>query len=82
MEQNKNIAYQPTDGLSYDPTEPKYWDPSALDKEIRRTFEICSGCRLCFKFCPAFPSLFEMIDQHDDQDVTDGGMPAPPAPAG
>ena len=30
----KNIAYQPTDGLSYDPSEEKYWDPEALDKEI------------------------------------------------
>jgi glycerol-3-phosphate dehydrogenase subunit C len=31
-------------------------------------YDLCHGCRLCFKFCTAFPSLFEMIDKHDDQD--------------
>jgi len=65
MEQTKNIAYQPTDGLSYAPSEAKYWDPEALDKEIRRTFEICHGCRLCFKYCDSFPSLFSSIDGKD-----------------
>src|SRR5947207_9708759 len=69
MEQTKNIAYQPTDGLSYDPSEAKYWDPEALDKEIRRTFEICHGCRLCFKFCDSFPSLFSAIDNAHDGNV-------------
>jgi glycerol-3-phosphate dehydrogenase subunit C len=66
---NKNIAYQPTDGLSYDPTEEKYWDADALDKEIRRTFEICHGCRLCFKYCDSFPSLFSFIDDKHGGDV-------------
>lgn len=65
MQDNKNIAYRPTDGLSYDPAEEKYWDPAALDKEIRRTFEICSGCRLCFKYCDSFPSLFSLTDKYD-----------------
>src|SRR5438093_2696903 len=69
MEQTKNIAYQPTDGLSYAPSEPKYWDPVALDKEIRRTFEICHGCRLCFKYCDSFPSLFSLLDDRYDGDV-------------
>src|SRR5438094_8980959 len=65
MEQTKNIAYQPTDGLSYDPSEAKYWDPEALEKEVRRTFEICHGCRLCFKYCDSFPNLFSSIDGKD-----------------
>lgn len=60
----KNIGYMPTDGLSYDPTEPKYWDKEGLKKEIERTFEICHGCRMCFKFCDSFPSLFSFIDAH------------------
>ncbi len=64
-----NIAYAPTDGLSYDPAEEKYWDKSALDKEITRTFEICHGCRLCFKYCDSFPSLFSFIDDRHDGDV-------------
>jgi len=69
VERNKNIAYQPTDGLSYDPAEEKYWDPVALDKEVRRTFEICHGCRLCFKYCDSFPTLFSLIDNKHDGDV-------------
>jgi Fe-S oxidoreductase len=66
---SKNIAYQPTDGLTYDPTDEKYWDPAALDTEIRRTFEICHGCRLCFKYCDSFPTLFSLLDQKYDSDV-------------
>src|SRR5947207_4178170 len=69
MEQTKNIAYQPTDGLSYDPSEAKYWDPVALEKEIQRTFEICHGCRLCFKYCDSFPSLFSLLDNQYDGEV-------------
>ena len=64
-----NISYQPTDGLSYDPNEPVYWSESALAKEIERTFEVCHGCRLCFKYCDSFPSLFSFIDENHDGDV-------------
>ena len=65
----KNISYQPTDGLSYDPTEPLYWDAAALQEEITRVFEVCHGCRMCFKFCDSFPNLFDMIDNRHDGDV-------------
>jgi len=27
---DKRISYQPTPGLSYDPSEARYWDPAAL----------------------------------------------------
>lgn len=69
MSQEGTISYQPTDGLTYDPTEEKYWDKAALAKEIERTFEICHGCRLCFKYCDAFPTLFDLIDNTHDGDV-------------
>ncbi len=69
MAEGGNISYQPTDGLSYDPAQEKYWDPRALDKEIRRVFEVCHGCRLCFKFCDTFPDLFSLIDNKYDGDV-------------
>ncbi len=65
------ISYSPTDGLSYDPVEPIYWDGGALAKEIERTFEICHGCRLCFKYCDSFPSLFSFIDDNHDGKVRD-----------
>jgi Fe-S oxidoreductase len=65
----KRISYLPTPGLSYDPAEAKYWEPQALEGEIRRAFEICHGCRLCFKYCDTFPRLFEMLDKRYDGDV-------------
>src|SRR5512140_4026285 len=65
----KRISYQPTSGLSYDPSEEKYWDPAALEGELRRAFEICHGCRLCFKYCDSFPRLFALLDQKYDGDV-------------
>ncbi len=69
MQDGKNLAYRPTDGLSYDPSEARYWDPEALGKEVQRTFEICHGCRLCFKYCDSFPNLFSLIDDKHDGDV-------------
>ncbi len=59
---DKPISYSPTGGLTYDPAEPKYWDAAALGAEVQRTFEICQGCRLCFKFCDSFPLLFGYVD--------------------
>jgi Fe-S oxidoreductase len=68
-EAKRQISYQPTDGLSYDPSEAKYWDEDALDKEIERVFEVCHGCRMCFKYCDSFPTLFSAIDEEHDGDV-------------
>ena len=67
---NKIISYQPTEGLTYDPSDDKYWDEDALQQEITRAFEICHGCRMCFKYCDSFPSLFDFIDERHDGDVT------------
>ena len=36
---------------------------------MARTFDICHGCRMCFKYCPSFPSLFAALDGHADGDV-------------
>ena len=63
MSENE-IRYAPTDGLTYNPNVPLYWDKSALEKEITRTFELCHGCRMCFKFCQSFPTLFKAVDEH------------------
>jgi Fe-S oxidoreductase len=67
--EGNNISYQPTDGLTYDPADPRYWDPAALDAEVRRAFEICHGCRMCFKYCDSFPTLFGLLDDRHDGDV-------------
>ena len=63
------ISYQPSAGLSYDPVEPKYWDPASLQQEVQRVFEVCNGCRMCFKYCDSFPTLFDFIDTRHDGSV-------------
>jgi len=59
------IKFAPGEGLSYNPNEEKYWDKNALKEEIDRTFEICHSCRMCFKFCDAFPAIFQIIDDEN-----------------
>jgi glycerol-3-phosphate dehydrogenase subunit C len=62
------IESKPTDGLTYNLNDPRYWDRAGLDQELLRGFDICQGCRLCFNLCPSFPALFEAADRND-QDV-------------
>ncbi len=64
-----HISYMPSEGLSYDPNEDKYWDLEALDQEVRRAFEVCNGCRMCFKYCESFPNLFSLLDDTYEGDV-------------
>jgi glycerol-3-phosphate dehydrogenase subunit C len=59
------ISYQPTEATCYDPADPTYWDAEALQTELTRVFEVCHGCRMCFKYCDSFPDLFSFIDAHD-----------------
>jgi glycerol-3-phosphate dehydrogenase subunit C len=54
---------------TYDPFHPKYFDEADLREEMVRVYDLCHGCRLCFKFCTAFPTMFKAIDRHDDQDA-------------
>ncbi len=54
---------------TYDPKDPVYFDEADIREELTRVYDLCHGCRLCFKFCTSFPTLFEMIDKHDDQDA-------------
>ena len=69
-EQTSRISYLPTPGLSYNPNQAVYWDSAALQQEVTRVFEICHGCRMCFKYCDVFPSLFTLLDKKYDGDVT------------
>jgi glycerol-3-phosphate dehydrogenase subunit C len=55
--------------ITYDPKHPLYLDEADVRGELTRVFDLCHGCRLCFKYCTSFPTLFEMIDRHDDQDA-------------
>ncbi|MBI5431428.1 MAG: 4Fe-4S dicluster domain-containing protein [Planctomycetes bacterium] len=67
---NSHISFTPTDGLTYDPSDARYWQAEKLQKEVTRAFEICHGCRMCFKYCDSFPTLFDLIDKQYDGDVT------------
>ena len=54
----------------YDPHHPDYLDDADLREELTRVFDLCHGCRLCSQpLQSAFPTLFELIDRHDDQDA-------------
>ena len=61
-----DIRYAPTDGLTYNPNEPKYWEREALQKEVDRAFDLCNGCRMCFKYCQSFPTLFDAVEEVGD----------------
>ena len=67
---DERISYLPSKGMSYNPEEQKYWDNTALKKEVDRAFEICHGCRMCFKFCDSFPNLFKLLDDKYDGKVS------------
>lgn len=55
--------------ITYDPKHPKYLDEADVREELTRVYDLCHGCRLCFKFCTSFPTLFDLIDRFDDQDA-------------
>ena len=55
--------------ITYDPHHPKYLDEKDVREELTRVFDLCHGCRLCFKFCDTFPDLFRLIDTRHDGDV-------------
>lgn len=55
---------------TYDPFHPKYFDEADTREELTRVYDLCQGCRLCFKFCTAFPTLFELIDRFEEQDAS------------
>jgi glycerol-3-phosphate dehydrogenase subunit C len=50
-----------------DMRDPLYFDEAAIDKELRRVFDVCHTCRMCFSYCPSFPSLFDAIDRHEER---------------
>lgn len=52
-------------GLKVD--DPRFWDAADLRQEVDRIFDICWSCRLCFKFCGSFPTLFDLIDTKTDR---------------
>ncbi|MGI9603605.1 MAG: heterodisulfide reductase-related iron-sulfur binding cluster, partial [Acidimicrobiales bacterium] len=55
---------------TYDPFDPAYYVEADLRDELDRVYDLCHGCRLCFKFCPSFPTLFDYVDAIPGQDAS------------
>jgi glycerol-3-phosphate dehydrogenase subunit C len=49
--------------VEWDKTD--YLDEESLDREMRRQYDVCNSCRLCFNLCPGFPKLFEHFDSEE-----------------
>jgi Fe-S oxidoreductase len=49
--------------MGFDLNSREFWNESALEKEFRRVFDICHGCRRCYNLCPSFSDLFNRIDE-------------------
>lgn len=52
--------------MEYNPNTDRYWDETALSQDMKKAFDICNGCRLCYSLCPSFPELFKAVESHDD----------------
>jgi len=46
----------------FDLTRPQFWDLAAVETELRRVYDICSGCRRCLPLCPSFKVMFDRLD--------------------
>ena len=51
--------------MPFDPGDPSFFDPQAVEKELARVTEICDGCRRCHRLCPSFDSMLERVDAHE-----------------
>lgn len=49
--------------MTYDLQSEKFWSAEALEKEERRVYDLCNGCRRCFNLCPSFSEMFGRLDE-------------------
>jgi glycerol-3-phosphate dehydrogenase subunit C len=49
--------------------DPSFTDPTEVEKELRRVFDICHGCRRCFNLCDSFPRLFDLVDESPTREL-------------
>jgi Fe-S oxidoreductase len=61
--------------MTLDIRQPDFWKLDAVDAELRRVYDICSGCRRCLPLCPSFKVLFDRLDV----DAVDGEVEKLPA---
>jgi ferredoxin len=46
-----------------------FYKQQDLEKEMRRQFHECVGCRACFNLCSSFPLLFDLADKTPESDL-------------
>ena len=46
--------------MTLDIRAPEFWQADRVDAELRRVYDICSGCRRCLPLCPSFKVLFNI----------------------
>ena len=56
--------------MTLDIRQPEFWKQDAVDRELRRVYDICAGCRRCLPLCPSFKVMFERLDV----DAVDGDV--------
>ena len=56
---------------TYDPSHPSYLVELDLRQELTRVYDLCQGCRLCLHLCPAFPTMFNFIDNDHNGDAAE-----------
>ena len=55
--------------VTTDPHHPRYLEEADVRAEMTRQFDVCQSCRRCTDLCGSFPTLFDMLDRHDDRDA-------------
>src|SRR5262245_354689 len=61
--------------MTLDIRQPEFWKLDAVDAELRRVYDICSGCRRCLPLCPSFKVMFGRLDT----EAVDGDVEKLPA---
>src|SRR5262245_55793465 len=61
--------------MTLDIRQPEFWKLDAVDAELRRVYDICSGCRRCLPLCPSFKVMFDRLDT----EAVDGDVEKLPA---
>lgn len=56
--------------VSLDYESREFRDTERLQREFVRQSTICHGCRRCFNYCPAFPTLFRLTDSKGPDKLT------------
>ncbi len=56
--------------MPYDPRDPGYFDPAAVEKELLRVTELCDGCRRCYRLCPSFDYMLDEAVDKNEGDVS------------